>query len=200
MSSLYNINSCHVVNFIGIDIIKHVLYIIHVLYMIWYAYKRYIYIIICVQKNDDQIEFKASSVPSNPPTVEATSFLVANLVSESCPWMAILDVAHWWSPFRNPSAFFTYCKSIPSPPIPRCVSVVDAVHPLRFFGGPKKTWDSHVSNFLGLPQVSGSETELEVKLGGGGGVCSVNIDWPGETGTLEVYKGGPLTIVINVAK
>lgn len=29
-----------------------------------------------------------------------------------------------------------------------------------------KTWDSHVSNFLGLPQVSGSETELEVKLGG----------------------------------
>lgn len=63
--------------------IKHVLYIMYVekmiwyiyIYMcvheIWYVYKRYInkYYNLCTKK--------ASAVPSNPPTVEATSFLVA---------------------------------------------------------------------------------------------------------------------------
>ena len=161
------------------------IYICVCVHEIWYACKRYInkYYNLCTKK--------ASAVPSNPPTVEPTSFLVANLVSESCPWMAILDVAHWWSPFRNPSAFFTYCKSIPSPPIPR-VRECWCCSSSPFLWRSQKNVGLPCVKLLGsLPQVFRQRNRTGGQAWWRGGVCSVNIDWPGETGTLNVYKGGP---------
>ena len=139
--------------------------------------------------------------PSTP-TVEPTSFLVANLICH--PWKAVLDVGHWWCPFRNPSVFFT--ASIPSPPFQVREHrwwVLWMLFILSVF------WKSQTRCSVQLLGTAGCEQRGQAWKRGS--VCSasaspkntrpieVSIDWPGNDVwkgqaklVKEVYKCGPL--------
>lgn len=110
--------------------LKHVLYIIHVLYMIWYAYKRYInkYYNLCTKKwwsNRVQSLLRSIQPPNGRSHVLfSRQFGLLELSLNGPSLTSVIGEAH-----SEIHRLFSQ-KSIPSPPIPRCVSVDDAVHPL----------------------------------------------------------------------